>query len=730
MTVEREAIGSAILGLVLIALQVLGCAAAGTARSTAVVTPPATSAGADDAEVERLLAAARQAEDRGDAGATAAWERAGRALVERGVTVEIDAAPLDVDEWLAWSPDGRSIAARFGDEIVVMGAARLDARFSAAGGGAAFAGPGRLLARSDDRRLRLWEIGSGKLLRTIEEPSDYQLGEAHAGRGGGVGFPDYARAKVLSAVSTDDAGRWAITAEGSNAVVWSLANGSQHATHELPGVVLAVAMNRDGRWCAAAGGKEVHLFDTSKGRRTHRVELADHPRVLAVSQDGAKIAALSTDALDLIDVGSPTARRFRVRPDALAVAFAGPPTLVVPTAEGLTLWDATKDVGASTLPPRARSLLAHPSEPIVLGSGGGTQFRLDHARLETVRRISSPSAVWLGEGSLGFGTFDGSAGILRPDGSASFGRALAKSIDVISGNPDGTWWAVGDESGTVAVLGPGGKPRELVRLKQSVTALAFADRSKLWAGSYGELVAVDVNTGAVASRAEHDVIVGGLARTASHAIVRTRAVDSPIGGGEVALLQVATGRVIARAGYPAGHPRASVTHAGDALLFAGETRPTWWPKQGDPKPLWAAEEDSFDAWWDMLWLSSAGIGIAGRDLLAVADPRDESVVRDLLEPTRGAVWAASGDDEGKRVALATNDGVVVVDLAKGRRVARVISGEHALAVIDARGRVQLSDPGARALLQCRAGGRWFPYALCAAGRESSSVWRDALAEAR
>ncbi|MDC3981474.1 pentapeptide repeat-containing protein [Polyangium jinanense] len=226
---------------------------------------------------------------------------------------------------VTFSPDGKTLASSSDDSTVQLwdiaaGRAlhafegQTNALYSSAFEGhadavyaAAFSPDGKTLASgSHDMTIRLWDVTTGRTLRTFE-------GHTHAVRS--VAFsPD---GKTLASGSDDNTAR-----------LWDVATGRALRTFEgYAPFVLSVAFSPDGKTLASGSNdKTVRLWDIATGRsRPPFEEHASAVKCLAFSPDGKTLASASSDrTVRLRDVATGrTLRTFEGHTDAVySVAFS------------------------------------------------------------------------------------------------------------------------------------------------------------------------------------------------------------------------------------------------------------------------------------------------------------------------------------------------------------------------------------------------------------------------
>lgn len=138
-----------------------------------------------------------------------------------------------------------------------------------------FASNGKLLATgSADKEARVWDVPSGKLLRTLGDHT------------GGV-----------SAIALSGDGKLATGSPDKKVRVWA-ATGDQ-PTQTLTGhrnKVTAIAWSRDNRTLATGGDdRDVILWSADKGKQTKTLDHPNEVQALVFSPDGTKLAVGSVD---------------------------------------------------------------------------------------------------------------------------------------------------------------------------------------------------------------------------------------------------------------------------------------------------------------------------------------------------------------------------------------------------------------------------------------------------
>jgi WD40 repeat protein len=137
------------------------------------------------------------------------------------------------------------------------------------------AGAQRAAAICRDGKLRIWDIGAGRLLQTMEP--------------GGASID-------LLVLSPD--GRWVFTGDHSgNAVVWDSNTGKAKFEVRLAHYPSAAAFSLDGKLLAIApAGDPLQVFNVSEGRQFYATgEVTGGTTALAFSRDGTAIGAADAD---------------------------------------------------------------------------------------------------------------------------------------------------------------------------------------------------------------------------------------------------------------------------------------------------------------------------------------------------------------------------------------------------------------------------------------------------
>jgi RNA polymerase sigma factor (sigma-70 family) len=531
---------------------------------------------------------------------------------------------------LAFAPDGKALAS--GDDTsarlweAATGKELLRLGVGSPVRALAFSPDGKALATgSEDGRLRLWELPSGKRLH--ESPAQGLPVRAAAfspdgkvvasGVNGLVTLWDAAVGKELrrlwgagaeAVAFSPDGATLATGGNGGTIRLWDVRTGKERplaaAGHQ--GMVRTVAVSRDGTLAATGGGDRlVRLWALPSGKEARRIDAASTWFVgaVALSPDGRTVA---TDK-GLWDTAT---GRFRPGREGPRTAFRGQDYSVEAIAfapDGKTVAMATRDAE----------------------SGKGRMIRRRDA--VTGREVG------------GFGT--------------ERVRALAYA-------PDGKALAAGNEDGSITLwdVAAGRELRRIAGHRREVNSVAFAPDGRLLASSSfdGDLFLWGPATGKQVRR-----LVRGEGRRAGPVNVLAVAF-SPEGrmlasaeepfssalGASVTLWEVATGQVRRRLAGHEGDVN-SLAFAGDGrTLVSGSTDTTAlvWdlaapPSKQGPDELWAdlLAPDGARAWRAMCTLaaSPAGVKFLGRALPPVPRLRDEARTARLVK-------ALDGDDFQER----------------------------------------------------------------------------------
>ena len=224
---------------------------------------------------------------------------------------------------LAYAPDGKWLVSASTDgEIRVWDRATRRVRVLRGDGyavyAAAFAPDGVLATAGKDRVISLWDVGSGKVVRTLEghtadihalaySPSGRSLVSAGADRTiriwdlerGEEVAPLTGHRETILALAYSPDGRWLASSDAAHTIrIWDAQTlAPLRAVTELHQPVLSLVFSRDGAWLAAGTADQaIHVLDTDLG---HPLQVlrghSGHVQALALSPDGKLLASGSRD---------------------------------------------------------------------------------------------------------------------------------------------------------------------------------------------------------------------------------------------------------------------------------------------------------------------------------------------------------------------------------------------------------------------------------------------------
>jgi WD40 repeat protein len=216
---------------------------------------------------------------------------------------------------LAYLGDNRTLLTASNDKTLRLTDAGVAAAWAAHAGGVAGAvlasNGAQVVSGGADKTLKLWDIATGKLVRTFGPTAD-----------------------AVSGVALSRDGTKVAAAAGVNAVVWNMADGKQLATLVHPAAVAGVSFGGDsGRLATAAADAQARVWDLASGRELQ-----------SFAHDGpVRAVALHGNNTDLVSAGAD--KSIRVRPVlAKAVVATGfPAAALAASADGGRVLTANAD---------------------------------------------------------------------------------------------------------------------------------------------------------------------------------------------------------------------------------------------------------------------------------------------------------------------------------------------------------------------------------------------------
>ena len=148
---------------------------------------------------------------------------------------------------------------------------------SPATSGGLSSGADRAAVVGSDKKVRLWDLADGRLLRTIELPT-----------------------ADIDFTAVSPAGQFILTGDhAGNVVLWNTETGKSQVQLRLPHVPSAAAFSGDGKILAIApAGEPIQFFDVASGRKLWETAVVTGGTAsLAFSRDGASIASADTDTV-------------------------------------------------------------------------------------------------------------------------------------------------------------------------------------------------------------------------------------------------------------------------------------------------------------------------------------------------------------------------------------------------------------------------------------------------
>jgi WD40 repeat protein len=345
----------------------------------------------------------------------------------------------------------------------------------------AFSPDGKVLASgSEDKTIKLWDVASGRELRTLS---------GHTSGVASVAFsPD---GKVLASGSDD------LTIK-----LWDVARGRELRTLTgHTGVVFSVAFSPDGKVLASSGWDQTALWDVASGRKLRT--LTGHTGLtVAFSPDGKALASGGYDkTITLWDVAS--GRKLRTLTGQASVAFS-PDGKVLASGSGddktIKLWDVASGRELRTLSghfDEVKSVAFSPGGKVLASGGKDTTIKLwDVASGRELRTLSGHTngveSVALSPGGkvLASGSWDHTIKLWDVATGREL-RTLAGHTDDVTSvafSPDGKVLASGSDDKTVKLwdVASGRELRTLSGHTSGVASVAFSPDGKVLASGSDE----------------------------------------------------------------------------------------------------------------------------------------------------------------------------------------------------------------------------------------------------
>jgi WD40 repeat protein len=363
----------------------------------------------------------------------------------------------------------------------------------------------RLVSGSDDKTVKLWDVSSGQLIRTLEGHSSRVRSVAYSPDGSRVlsgGTRDgelrlwdaatgqpihvFKVADWTSSVAFSPDGTRLLSGGPNGARLWDAASGGLLHTfrgHELPVEVVAFLPN--GKHLITGGDPALKLWDAASGQLLRTFAGASRSvRSVAFSPDGTRLLSGGDDhTLKLWDAASGRLVRTFVGHAnwLLSVAFSPDGTRLLSGSEDRTLnvWDAASGQVIDTLshPSPIQSVAISPDGTRLLSASGKTINLWNAASGQLVRTFEAHPGLVSSVSSAAF----------SPDGT----RLLTGGNILISGTS-------GDQTLKLWDTSTGQLVRALAALPDSVTAVAFSPdgahllsggrKLKLWDAASGQVL--------------------------------------------------------------------------------------------------------------------------------------------------------------------------------------------------------------------------------------------------
>jgi WD40 repeat protein len=503
----------------------------------------------------------------------------------------VDQALNDRAYRIALSPDGRYVVTmHYPDRARLLKADGAVVAYFKGGAAAALGPGGKTLLLGGDKRVRVWDVGTGKELRRLDGEARLLAatadGRTLAARGkGAIRLWDTNTGEVKRTIPVPDAdlhveqtemlalsadGRTVALAGSGHLFAWDCATGKERLRRIDRSWYTAVALSPDGRVLAwgGSGNPVVHRWDLVGGRELllpmsgHE----NHVHGLAFAPGGKALASGASDG---------TVRLWRL--DAAGPPGARPSYLTLPTGEvmmpnlgGRVAWS-----------PDGRLLaLAHSDYDVCLREAAtGKVVRVLDGAKGCYCVAFSPDGKLVAVGDSYFGQSSNPQGrvLLWEAATGRLLRTFAGHGNVVRSvafSPDGKRLASGSDGVRVWDVSSGRQVRRFRTTTYFIDALAFTPDGRALVAGGDEAVAWDLATGAELRRfgGEHRG-VSGVALSPDGRLLATSGEDGVVrlwdfaAGTERAALAGHVGRVFAVAFAPDGKVLASAGKDTTVLLW-------------------------------------------------------------------------------------------------------------------------------------------------------------------
>ncbi len=568
-----------------------------------------------------------------------------------------------------------------------------------------------LATTGDDGSVRVWDVATGRSIRTLTRPTTYPGGVyavafsfdgtwlATAGHDRKVWVWDVATGRSVrtltghrgpvNAVAVSPDRSWLATASWDETVrLWDADTG--RSIHTLTGhTMFAVAFSFDGTWLATAGhDRKVWVWDVATGRTVRT--LTGHTgavNAVAVSPDGTWLATASDDgSVRVWNVATGRSVRtltgHRGPLNAVAVSPDGTWLATASWDETVRLWDVATGRSTRVLTGHTGVVNAVAVSPdgtwLATASWDETARLWDAGRNASTHGAStrsgistvavSPDGTWLATAS--------DDGLVRIWDVAT-GRSIRTltghrgAVNAMAVSPDGTWLATTGDDGLVRIwdVATGRSIRTLTGHRGAVNAMAVSrDVTRLvTAGADGAVRVWDIITGrSINTLASNDEAPGAV-ETVAVSPDGTWLVTVVVGGHET-VWDLATGRTTRLTGHSGRVTAMVISPDGTWLAAAGGTAVWVW----DASTFRTARSvraltghtgrvNAVAASPDGKWLATTGTD----ETVRVWEPGSENLVATMR--VDGGLNACSWLPDGRGLAVVGEHGLYIYDFELGIR---------------------------------------------------------------